>query len=412
MSSYAAVLRTPHAARAFGAALLGRLSYGIAPLALVLAVKQGSGSYAVAGTVMALFGISSVLLSPARAALVDRHGPRRALAPMAALYGALLVALAVICLLGGGGALQLGVLGTAAGACTPPLGPTMRTLWSELLADRRMLERAYSLDGVCEELLFVSGPLVIGVLVQFCHPAVGILLGAGLVIVGTLALVASPAVRAMQPSPGRPTAAGTKGRAPWRPALVAAGVGLGIGAVELLVLVFADAHGRASAAPWLLGALSVGSAVGGLVNGAVHWQRPAAARLALFAVGLAGALALAGAAPGLFTLAGAMVLTGLFVAPALTTAYLYADELAAPGARTRAGAWVNTAVNAGGSAASAGVGLLAGRLPLAWCFVLAGLPALCSALAVRSSRGARADAPRPVSGTPADQPGPRPTADR
>ncbi|MET9361363.1 MFS transporter [Streptomyces sp. NPDC006632] len=412
MSSYAAVLRTPHAARAFGAALLGRLSYGTAPLALVLAVKRGSGSYAVAGTVMALFGISSVLLSPARAALVDRHGPRRALAPMAALYGSLLVTLALVCLAGGAGAPVLGALGTAAGACTPPLGPTMRAVWSELLADRRMLERAYSLDGVCEELLFVSGPLVIGVLVQYVHPAVGVLLGAGLVIVGTFALVASPAVRAMEPQPARRGPARVTGRAPWRPALVAAGVGLGLGALDLLVLAFADGRGSSSAAPWLLAALSAGSAVGGLVNGAVHWRRPARSRLALFAVGLAGALALAGAAQGLLTLAAALVLAGLFVAPALTTAYLYADELAAPGTRARAGAWVNTAVNAGGSGASAGVGMLVGRLPLPLCFVLAGLPALCCALAVRASRGARADARRPASATPADQPGPRPTAGR
>ncbi|MCX5385727.1 MFS transporter [Streptomyces sp. NBC_00083] len=414
MSSYAAVLRTPGAARAFGAALLGRLSYGTAPLALVLAVQRGSGSYAVAGTVMALFGISSVLLSPVRAALVDRHGPRRALPPMAVLYGALLVALACVCLLGGAGAALLAVLGTAAGACTPPLGPTMRTVWSELVPDRRMLERAYSLDGVCEELLYVSGPLVIGVLVQYADPAVGVLLGAGLVVVGTLALVASPALRTTGPGTGQDSgdAAPVRGRAPWRPALVAAGVGLALGAVDLLVLAFADDRGRASAAPWLLAALSVGSAVGGLVNGAVRWRRPARSRLALFAVGLAGALALAGAAPGLAALAGAMVLAGLFVAPALTTAYLYADELASPGTRTRAGAWVNTAVNAGSSAASAGVGLLVGRLPLPWCFVLAGLPALCCALAVRSSRGARADARRPASETPADRPEPRPTADR
>ncbi|MFG3284783.1 MFS transporter [Streptomyces sp. NPDC048111] len=411
-SSYAAVLRTPHAARAFGSALLGRLSYATVPLALVLAVQQGSGSYPVAGTVMALFGIGGVLLSPARAALVDRYGPRRALAPMAALHGALLGALAAACLLGSSGAVLLGTLGVAAGACVPPLGPTMRALWSELLADRRMLERAYSLDGVCEELLFVSGPLVIGVLVQFCHPAVGVLVGAGLVIAGTLALIASPAVRATKPAAGRAEAPRGGVRAPWRPALVAAGVGLGLGALELLVLAFADEHGRASAAPWLLAALSVGSAVGGLVNGAVHWRRPAAGRLALFAVGLAGALALAGCAPGPLALAGSLALAGLFVAPALTTAYLYADELAAPGARTRAGAWVNTAVNAGCSGASAGVGMLVGRLPLAWCFVLAGVPALCSALAVRSSRGVRAGGRRPVRATRADRPAPRSTAGR
>lgn len=62
--SYATVLRTPHAARTFGAALLGRLSYGIVPLAMLLAIKDATGSYSAAGGAMALFGVASVLLSP------------------------------------------------------------------------------------------------------------------------------------------------------------------------------------------------------------------------------------------------------------------------------------------------------------------------------------------------------------
>ncbi|MFE9569499.1 hypothetical protein ACFYMW_13510 [Streptomyces sp. NPDC006692] len=164
--------------------------------------------------------------------------------------------------------------------------------------------------------------------------------------------------------------------------------------------------------PWLLAALSVGSAVGGLVNGAVCRRRSARARLGPFAVGLGGALALAGCAPGPFAMAAALGLAGLFVAPALTMAYLYADELAAPGARTRAGAWVNTAVNAGSSGSPAAVGLLLGHLPLALCFVLAWAPALGCAPALRASRGVRAGAPRPGPVTRVDPREPRPTADR
>ncbi|GAA1552219.1 hypothetical protein GCM10009678_38910 [Actinomadura kijaniata] len=49
MSSYAVVLRVPHARTTFAAALLGRLSYGIVFLSLTLAVSQATGSYAVAG---------------------------------------------------------------------------------------------------------------------------------------------------------------------------------------------------------------------------------------------------------------------------------------------------------------------------------------------------------------------------
>jgi hypothetical protein len=74
--SYRAVLRIPHACRVFAAALLGRLSYGIAPLSLVLALTGATGSYAVAGGVMALFAVTVSVLAPVRAGLIDRHGPR------------------------------------------------------------------------------------------------------------------------------------------------------------------------------------------------------------------------------------------------------------------------------------------------------------------------------------------------
>ncbi|MGW2900162.1 MFS transporter, partial [Streptomyces sp. NPDC001212] len=94
--SYAAVLRVPHARRTFTAALTARLSYGMVALSVMLSVTRATGSYAVSGAVMSLFGATSVFLMPLRASLVDRYGPRRALFPMAALYGALLCALAVL----------------------------------------------------------------------------------------------------------------------------------------------------------------------------------------------------------------------------------------------------------------------------------------------------------------------------
>ncbi|MGW1729313.1 MFS transporter, partial [Streptomyces sp. NPDC002306] len=69
------------------------------------------------------------------------------------------------------------------------------------------------------------------------------------------------------------------------------------------------------------------------------------------------------------------------------TAYLVADESAAPGFRTRAGAWVNTAVNAGSSGGAAVMGLLVGRVPLPLCFALAGTQSLLAAAV--TARGGR-----------------------
>ncbi|MFF4491034.1 MFS transporter [Streptomyces sp. NPDC001544] len=394
--SYAAVLRVPHARRTFAAALAARLSYGTVGLAVMLAVTRATGSYAVSGTVMAVFGAATVFLMPLRAALVDRHGARRALIPMASLYGALLCALAALTWRPGTPSVLLGTVAALAGACAPPLGPTMRTVWAGLLDDPRLVQRAYSLDGVAEELLYVSGPALVGVLVRFAPPAAGVALSALLIVAGTCAFVASPAM----PGPRAAVPKGTPGRRFDRrlrsPVAVAAGVGLALSGTELLVMALATERSYdAAVVPWILAALSAGSAVGGLLNGAVDWHRPARVRLASFAAGLGLVLAVTGLAPGVWVLTAAVASAGLFIAPALTTAYLLAEETASPGSRTQAGAWVNTAVNAGSSGGSLLAGMLIGRVPVAVCFVLAGGVALAAGAACLVAPGA-AEAPGAV----------------
>jgi MFS family permease len=398
--SYVTVLRTPHAGRTFGAALLGRLSYGVVFLSLLLAVTSATGSYAVAGGVMALFGLTSSLLSPIRAGLIDRHGPRRALPPMAAVYALLLAGLAAVTWQPGAPRVLLWVLAMAAGACTPPLGAVMRTLWSDLLPNRQALQRAYSLDTVAEELLFVTGPLVAGLLTSLATAALGVAVSAVLVLTGTLALVSSPAVRGTVVDQGTGSSAtgGSGGsdtdrisgsrRHPWSPGgagahhplMVAAGVGLCLGALNLLVVVFAQQHHHAAAVAWVEASLSVGSAIGGLAYGAISWRVPGRVRLPLLAAAFGLTLAPAGLSPNLYVLVAVVGVAGICVAPTLTTAYLVADESATPATRTTVGAWVSTAFNTGSSGGTAAVGLLIGRLPLALCFAIAAAPALLSAV--------------------------------
>ncbi|MFD8010201.1 MFS transporter [Streptomyces sp. NPDC058955] len=382
--SYAAVLRAPHARRTFGAALLGRLSYGTAPLSLLLAVKATTGSYATAGTALAAFGLTSVVLSPARASLVDRYGPGRALPPLILGYGALLAALAAVCARPGTPGAVLVALSAVAGTVTPPLGPVMRALWSRLLSDRDLLRRAYSLDTVAEELLFVTGPLLVGLVLLAATPAAGLALGAALILTGGLLFTASPLTRSVPGAAAAPAAAphdGTSLRGLGPAVAGSAAVGLCLGAVELLVVAFTDAAGRPGLMPWAMAALSAGSAVGGLLFGAVPWRGSLATRLAVLGLALGAVLGATGLAPHPYVLVAGVALGGLCVAPALTTAYLLADEAVAAERRTRAGAWVNTAFNAGNTASTAGAGLLVGRLPLVVCFALAALPPVVVGLA-------------------------------
>ncbi|MCW2901827.1 MAG: hypothetical protein JWO67_4092 [Streptosporangiaceae bacterium] len=388
--SYAAVLRTPSCARLFTAALVGRLSYGTVSLSLVLALTAATRSYAAAGVVMALFGLAVSFLSPARAGLIDRYGWRRALPPMAIAYAGLLLLIAASTWRPGASQVALGVLAVAAGACAPPLGPVMRSLWNDLLPDRRLLQRAYSLDMVAEELLFVTGPLLAGLLANVAVPSAGLVLSAALVLTGTLALVRSPDAGPDTRAGGGGPPEATVARIPRRrlmrsvmglglPMATAAVAGIGLGALSLVILAFAQQRHQTAAVALAEAALAAGSAVGGLAYGTVAWRGSARVRLRVLGAGLGLAIAVAGLAPNLYALVAILAIAGLFVAPVLSTAYLVADESASPGQRVRAGAWVNTAFNAGSSAGTAAFGLLIGRLPLALCFVVAGAPAVVSA---------------------------------
>jgi predicted MFS family arabinose efflux permease len=350
---YRAVLRTPHACGAFATSLAGRLCYGIVGLSLLLTLTAGGHDYGFAGLVMALFGVAIVLVSPFRAWVVDRHGPRRALPPMAAGFAAVLVAIAVIPARSGVNDAAIAVLAAAAGACAPPLGVVMRTLWSALIDDRDVLQTAYSLDGVVEELLNVTGPVIVGVIAVAATPAVGLLVAAGLVVAGTGLFVRSPALRRWPAQVARHSS-----RAP------------------------VQATGKAGAGRAIVAVAFVTGALGGLGYGAVAWRISAQRRLALLAIGLVVVLIPAALSPNLLVLALLIGLAGVLVSPALATAYVLADSLASAQARSRAGNWVNSGYTAGNSAGAVLSGQLVGRIPLSACLPVLAAPALLAVVPV------------------------------
>jgi predicted MFS family arabinose efflux permease len=264
----------------------------------------------------------------------------------------------------------------------------MRTVWSALVDDRGLLQAAYSLDGVAEELLYVAGPVITGVITVVAEPAAGLLVAAGLAVGGTGLFLRSPALGRQQaaasgapprtPGPG-PRDAGP-GKAILAVALAAGSIGLCLGGLGLVIVAFSQARHDPAAVAWIEAALSAGSALGGLGYGAVAWRASAWHRLVLLAAGLAVVLLPAALSPDLVVLALLVGVAGVLVSPALSTAYVLADALAPPRARNRAGNWVSSGFNAGGSAGSVLSGQLIGRVPLTACLPLLAAPALLAVL--------------------------------
>jgi predicted MFS family arabinose efflux permease len=384
-TGYLAVLALPGALRAFLPAMVGRLSFAMVTLALLLLIQTATGSFAAAGLATGAFGLANVLASPARARLVDRRGQRPVLVALALGHAAGLVALVAVVRADAPAAVIV-VVAAAAGLLLPPLGAAMRVVWAALVPDPRMRTRAYSLDAVSEEVVFTIGPLLVAALVAVADPELAVLASAAATVVGTLGMTSAPLSRAqgarITPVPavgrGPDDRAARRGRVraadPLRqplvvPLLVAlVGVGAVLGSVEVAVAALAERTGGAAFAGPLLAAFAAGSAIGGLAYGTRAWSSPARIRLPVLATAMVAATGvLAAVAAGvpvgadplaLVAVAVALVPVGLFLAPAMVTGYLLADERTAPEVRTEASAWVNTAVNTGVALAAAGVGVV------------------------------------------------------
>jgi MFS family permease len=393
-----AVLRLPHARPLLLASLVGRLANATGPLGVVLFVQQQTGSLAQAGAASAAIALTSGLLAPVRGRLVDRHGQRRSLPPMALAFAAALAGLVTVA--GPGPAAMVATVGlaAAAGAAAPPLGASMRVLWISLVGQGPRLQTAYALDAVLDELLFVVGPLLAGALATLYQPVAGVLATAGLAVAGTLGFVASPVSRAQTGSrpagAGRGGWAGALGGSGMRTlALSLTGVGAAIGIWEIGLVGAAREAGSPEAAALSLAAWAAASGVGGLWYGSRAWRRPPGQRyLALLAL-LVLACAPMAATSSPLALGAMVALVGLVLAPLESSAYLLAAELAPPGTLTESGTWMTTAINVTGAVGLAVAGVLVDRVGVSATLAVACACTAAGLLVALAGRGRLGAAP-------------------
>ena len=364
LSPYAALLRLPGAARHVVAALVGRLPAGMAPLAIVLGVQAATGSYATAGLVAGSFSIASSLTGPVQGRMIDRFGQLWVL-----LSGSALLAVAFLGLAAAASAQApagtLAGLAVLGGIGNPPLSSCMRALWPPLLAqdgadpEAPSLTTAYAFESTTQELIFITGPLVVGLCVVVASPLAALVVAAGCSLAGTTVFATGRLSRAWRGAARHPDWAGAM-RAPGIRTIVVAAflAGLAVGQVEVAVAAFADEAGARGSAGVLLAVWSLGSMAGGIWYGGREWAAPAGRRYLvlawLVALGL-GAPALALNVP---LMGAAMFAAGLALAPWLATNYLLVDRLAPAGTVTEAFTWILTGFMSGLAAGAATSGLL------------------------------------------------------
>ncbi|WP_105036991.1 MFS transporter [Cryobacterium aureum] len=357
-SGYLEVLRTPGALRVFIPALVGRLSFAMVTLVLLFAVQRSTDSFAAAGAATGAFGLANVIASPYRARFVDRRGQRFALNSLAIAFAAGLGGIAALTAQPDPPPGALVGLAAIVGLFPPPLGASMRVLWGSLTTPGALRTKAYSIDAVCEELLFSTGPLIAAAILSAASPTVGLLATAAVALAGTLGMTSSSLSRQHVSV----TASLRKSSRPLRQSgfvavlIALLGVGVILGTVEVVVPAIADRQGSVGLAGILLASFAAGSAVGGLLYGQRTWRSSLVKRLLISVTVMIALCALLTTIEFVVVLGFGLAAVGFFLAPSLVTGYLLADDLTAPEVRTEASSWINTAVNAGAAVAAVMVG--------------------------------------------------------
>ena len=329
------------------------LSIGMFTLAILLLVREATGSFADAGRVVGAFGAANAVGAVAQGRLMDRFGQPRVLRASGLGHAAAMAAF-VVAVEREAGTWLLYVFAVAGGACVPQAPAAMRSLWSVLVDDEERRQAAYALVSIVFEVSVVTAPALVAGIATLASPAAAVAAGALAATGGALTFAGTRASHGW---------AGVRHEVGWLGPLVAPGMrtvfvalaalGVAIGVVQVAVPAFTAADGSAEAGGLLLAALSAGSLVGGFVYGARSWPGVPAARLAALLAGLGGGCALLALAGAPAAVALCLVAVGLLLAPSTIVGSALLDVVAPSGTITEAFTVMIMGIVAGSAAGNA-----------------------------------------------------------
>jgi MFS family permease len=387
LGAYRQILRDPKA-RAFSAAgLVARLPLAMTGLGIVLLISLTSDSFGRAGLVAAVGTLSGAAAAPLWGQAIDRIGQARVLTLAAMINSASLALLVTSVQLDWPLAVTLlAALGVGAGFSSA--GSAVRARWSHRLRESPLLQTAFALEAVLDEVVFIVGPVLVTFLATAVHPALGVSVSAVIGLVGALLLAGQ---RSTEP----PAVPRDRTRRPERLPLgvllpiSAASLALGavFGGMEVVVVAFAEEEGVLPYAGFFITVWSFGSLLAGVVTGAVAWRAAATTRFRLGAAALAASLLPLPFLDSPPPVAVLLLVSGMAIAPTLI-ASVAVIESAVPSTRlTEALNWNTTgmAVGLAGGAAVTGYLIdLAGARGGFFGVAGAGLLLVTAALTVRA----------------------------
>ena len=375
----------------FPIALVARLPFAMMVVGILTLVVAARGSLALGGLTSALTGLGTALIGPLLGAAADRVGQRRVLLVAGTVNSALLIAIAWLAFAEVPDAALLTVA-FLIGATMPQVAPLSRSRLLGIIRrteprDRRetVVGRTMAYESAADEIVFVFGPVLVGLLATTMNPAAPVIGAAALALVFVTAF-------ALHPSAGADARAHDDGpvdQAParelLRPALLATvvgalGMGMFFGAMLTSLSAFMTEQGAPEQAGLVYGAMGVGSAALALGVALFPARFTLPARWLVFAGLMVAGTVLLPFATSVAWIVGCLLVIGIGIGPTLVTQYSLASALSPHGRSATVMTMLGSAVIVGQSAASALTGLLAESSGAAVALV-APLAAACVVLA-------------------------------
>jgi MFS family permease len=347
LTSYRRVFAHPGALAFSLTGLVARLPIAMMTLGIVLLVSAQTGSYAFAGQVSAAYIAGNAVFAVAQGRLVDRFGQAPVLYVTAVLYAAA-TGLMVLAIEDASPTPVPHLLAALSGAAMPSFGGLVRSRWAHLLTQEADRHTAFSVEGVFDEVVFVTGPTLVTFLSTLHAPSSGLLVA---LVLGSVGAVVLALQRRTEPPAHRHDTTTARAPIPWAvllPLTVAAtALGSLFGAQEVATVAIAGDEGHRAFAGVMLGIFALGSGLAGVVSGAMTFRRTAVQRtrigLLLLAVGVSTLPLL----PGLVSVSVALFLTGLALAPTLIATFSIIEGASPRSRLNEAMGIVQTGVSAG-----------------------------------------------------------------
>lgn len=345
---------------AFGA----RAPYAMIPLGVMTAVSATFDSVATGGLATGITALATALVGPLIGKWADRRGqalPLHVLTPINALM--LLGLFLTVYLVA-----PLPVIisfGALAGLTSLPIGSFTRSRWIMKTRYQHELAAALSYESMADELVFVLGPALVGIVASLAFPAAPLLIA--FLLVASVGMVFAFSTKPADAPGNQPFSEGDDQPVRLMPVLLMVlptivgmtMIGALFGGIQASLTARASAYGIASASGLIYSVMGLGSALMAIFTVLIPERISLAKRLIITGLGASAAVFATAFAPNLGLNLLLLFTIGLFVGPAMVTAFTITEILAPSNGVSIAMTAMQSSITVGVSLGAAVIGAVA-----------------------------------------------------